>query len=167
MSATPHTPCVASAVSDSAQCLASARPAGVISRRPTSVVSRARAGCIPRDRSLFPHFKSRRQPEGHEEPRSIAVLHHPESTERIIRLAIEVHRDTGPGPPESSYAAAPCRAVPCRAESWNVPPFPYGAKPVFRQYTRANLYRLDSGPISLRTKPLSRKSKRSGTAADP
>jgi hypothetical protein len=71
------------------------------------------------------------------------VLYHPESTERIIRLAIEVHRDTGPGPSESSYTA-----VPCRAESCSVPAFGYCAKPVFRQYTRANLYRLDSGPIS-------------------
>jgi GxxExxY protein len=36
------------------------------------------------------------------------VLKHQELTERIIGLAIEVHRATGPGLLESVYAAALC-----------------------------------------------------------
>jgi GxxExxY protein len=56
-------------------------------------------------------FLSRRQPEGHWGPRSVAVLHHQELTERIIGLAIEVHRHTGPGLLESFYAAALCREL--------------------------------------------------------
>jgi GxxExxY protein len=36
------------------------------------------------------------------------VLRHQELTERVIGLAIEVHRKTGPGPLESVYAACRC-----------------------------------------------------------
>jgi PD-(D/E)XK nuclease superfamily len=64
ISATPLTPC-----------LASGYPAGV--------VSRAWGGCIPRDRSFFLRFKSRRQPEGHWGPRSVAMPYH-QLTARII-----------------------------------------------------------------------------------
>jgi GxxExxY protein len=39
------------------------------------------------------------------------MLHHRELTERIIGLAIEVHRHTGPGLLESFYAAALCREL--------------------------------------------------------
>jgi GxxExxY protein len=39
------------------------------------------------------------------------VLHHQELTERIIGLAIEVHRHSGPGLLESFYAAALCREL--------------------------------------------------------
>ena len=39
------------------------------------------------------------------------MLHHQELTERIIGLAIEVHRHTGPGLLESFYAAALCREL--------------------------------------------------------
>jgi hypothetical protein len=92
MSAKPRTPCLISAC-------------------PVEVVSRARAGCITRDRSFFLHFKSRRQPEGHEEPRSVAVPYYQELTERIIGVAIKVHRHSGPGLLESFYAAALCRAL--------------------------------------------------------
>jgi hypothetical protein len=42
-------------------------------------------------------------------PRSVAVLYDQESAERIIGLAIEVHRHSGPGLLQSFYAAAPCR----------------------------------------------------------
>jgi GxxExxY protein len=37
--------------------------------------------------------------------------HHRELTERIIGLAIEVHRHTGPGLLESFYATALCREL--------------------------------------------------------
>jgi PD-(D/E)XK nuclease superfamily len=39
------------------------------------------------------------------------VLYHQELTERIIGLAIEVHRHSGPGLLESFYAAALCREL--------------------------------------------------------
>ena len=39
------------------------------------------------------------------------MLHHRELTKRIIGLAIEVHRHTGPGLLESFYAAALCREL--------------------------------------------------------
>ena len=39
------------------------------------------------------------------------MLHHRELTQRIIGLAIEVHRHTGPGLLESFYAAALCREL--------------------------------------------------------
>ena len=39
------------------------------------------------------------------------MLHHPDLTQRIIGLAIEVHRHTGPGLLESFYAAALCREL--------------------------------------------------------
>lgn len=39
------------------------------------------------------------------------MLHHRELTERIIGLAIEVHRHTGPGLLESFYTAALCREL--------------------------------------------------------
>ena len=39
------------------------------------------------------------------------MLRHQELTERIIGLAIEVHRHTGPGLLESFYAAALCREL--------------------------------------------------------
>jgi GxxExxY protein len=39
------------------------------------------------------------------------VLYHRKLTERIIGLAIEVHRHSGPGLLESFYAAALCRAL--------------------------------------------------------
>ena len=49
---------------------------------------------------------ARRTHEGREGPRrDFAVLEHRELTERIIGLAIEVHRNTGPGLLESVYAA--------------------------------------------------------------
>jgi hypothetical protein len=83
--------------------LASARPAGV--------VSRAGVGCILRDRSFFPQFKSRRQPEDHWGPRSVAVLHHRELTERTIGLAIEMPRHGRPGSFKSFYAVALCREL--------------------------------------------------------
>jgi GxxExxY protein len=60
---------------------------------------------------ILSSFLSRRQPEGHEEPRSVAALHHQQLTERIIELAIKVHRQTGPGLLESFYAAALCREL--------------------------------------------------------
>jgi GxxExxY protein len=49
------------------------------------------------------------------------VLYHQELTERIIGLAIEVHRHSGPGLLESYYAAALCRelqraGIPARRE---------------------------------------------------
>ena len=39
------------------------------------------------------------------------MLHHRDLTQRIIGLAIEVHRHTGPGLLESFYAAALCREL--------------------------------------------------------
>jgi GxxExxY protein len=50
------------------------------------------------------------------------VRHHQESAERIIGLAIEVHRHSGPGLLESFYAAALCRdlrraGIPVRREA--------------------------------------------------
>ena len=39
------------------------------------------------------------------------MLHHRELTQRIVGLAIEVHRHTGPGLLESFYAAALCREL--------------------------------------------------------
>jgi GxxExxY protein len=50
------------------------------------------------------------------------VLHHRESAECIIGLAIEVHRHSGPGLLESFYAAALCRdlrraGIPVRCEA--------------------------------------------------
>ena len=53
-------------------------------------------------------FLSRRKPEDHEVPRIFAVPHHRDLTERIIGLAIEVHRHTGPALQESVYAAVFC-----------------------------------------------------------
>jgi GxxExxY protein len=58
---------------------------------------------------ILSSFLSRRQKEGHGGPRSVAVLHHQELTERVIGLAIEVHRHRGPGLLESFDAAALCR----------------------------------------------------------
>ena len=80
------------------------------------------------------------------------------STDRVIGLAIEVHRHTGPGLLESFYA-------PRYAGNWNKLAFKYGARPAFRRYTKANLYPLDSRPISWWKKPSSLKLKRSGLAA--
>jgi GxxExxY protein len=39
------------------------------------------------------------------------MLHHREPTERIIGIAIEVHRHSGPGLLEPFYAAALCREL--------------------------------------------------------
>jgi GxxExxY protein len=71
---------------------------------------------------ILSSFLSRRQPEGHGGPRSVTVPHHQESAERIIGLAIEVHRHRGPGLLESYYAAALCRelqraGIPARREA--------------------------------------------------
>jgi GxxExxY protein len=49
-----------------------------------------------------------RNQEGHEGPRRSTVLEHHELTEKIIGMAIEVHRKTGPGLLESVYAACMC-----------------------------------------------------------
>jgi hypothetical protein len=52
------------------------------------------------DRDVFVHpffiFITEKE-EGREEPRRFVVLRHRELTERIIGLAIEVHRHSGPG----------------------------------------------------------------------
>ena len=85
---------------------------------------------------ILPAFSSRRQPEGHGGPRSVTVLHHPESAERIIGLAIEGHRHSGPGLLQSFYAAALCGSG-----AGSVRAFLDGAKPAFRRYAAANLCR--------------------------
>jgi GxxExxY protein len=46
--------------------------------------------------------------KNHGEPRRSNLLHHRDLTERIIGLAIEVHRTTGPGLLESVYAEILC-----------------------------------------------------------
>jgi hypothetical protein len=74
-------------------------------------------------------------------------------TERIIGLAIEVHRHSGPGLLESFYAAGLCREL-ARAG------IRVRRKLGFRRSIRANLCRLGSGPISWRTKLLFWKSRR-------
>jgi GxxExxY protein len=66
------------------------------------------------------------------------VLPHQESAERIIGLAIEVHRHRGPGPLESFYAAALCRkprraGIPIRREAgipamYKGEPLPLGSR---------------------------------------
>jgi GxxExxY protein len=76
-----------------------------------SVVAPARGGCRPRVRSSFLHFihgERGRATKGHGES---LLLRHRELTERIIGLAIEVHRHSGPELLESFYAAALCRAL--------------------------------------------------------
>jgi GxxExxY protein len=75
------------------------------------------------------------------------VLHHRELTERIIGLAIEVHRHSGPGLLESFYAATLCRAL----ERWHSGT----ARSRITAIYKGEPCRLDFGPISWRTKPLS------------
>jgi hypothetical protein len=72
----------------------------------------AGAGRVHTARSfVLSSILSRRQAEGHRGPRSVAVLHHQESAERIIGLAIEVHGHCGPG-----------QGKPCRLDSGRTEP---------------------------------------------
>jgi PD-(D/E)XK nuclease superfamily len=99
-------------------------------------------------------FSSRRQSEGHQEPRSVAVPNYQELTDRIIGSAIEMHRHSAPGLLELFYAAALYRELELLV-------FGYGAKSVYQRSTSVNLHHFDPSSISWRTKPLSWKSKQS------
>jgi hypothetical protein len=102
---------------------------------------------------ILSSFLSRRKSEGHEGPRSVAVLHHRKLTEHIIGLAIEVHRHS-----RIAGFVLCHRAMSGAGACW------HSGTAQSRHsgdVIKANLCRLDSGPISLWTKPLSWKLKRS------